>query len=473
MTETIRYSYFHDPNFDRCKRYESSGLSANFENLFGFDDDSIIHFGWIISMAKFLGKNFIVVCSDFVFSKLRGNDDSLLVYKVCETIEFSNSLIIGVAGLGIFHSLNSDPENQHIWSSAEILNPLTEDTITELNIPVTRRTNFEASIEDLDTNLNNVEVGDEDIENQSLGDVVSVRIGDVSESESDDDEPSVISLETACSEITSMTGNSFLMSSSRIDFDVASENIRNSLDNQIDQTFDIDGIFIAISHEDIKVNLKCPLTLLKSPRICDKRNLKNFVKIYTNTSIIVPSCLALFKIGFLAVDFGKFEVYLYHGLQPSSETEISRRAISSINRSQLIKECVDFAREFPCEQCPEHGPLCSSQLYRSQRASHLPISGVNEDLLSVPLLPCFFHHVEVKLNRILNIEGLESGYYLRSIGTKNCLVSDRAEDFYLNVERIYSAIDIKTLPLDSIAYDFCIQSVKRGEAVNLSFLLLL
>lgn len=89
--------------------------------------------------------------------------------------------------------------------------------------------------------------------------------------------------------------------------------------------------------------------------------MKNFVKNYANTSVTIPSNLELFSIGFLGVDFSKFDLYYYHGLDPIHGTDVNRRHISGINRLKMFTDCLNYAKLNPCDSCSEHGPLCTSQ----------------------------------------------------------------------------------------------------------------
>lgn len=461
------------PVFNYCKILESGGNCVNYASYFDEGSENpILHFGWVIIIAKLCGKNVIAICSDHAFKHFRYDGSNLLVYQHCQNVSSENSLVIGVAGFAIFHHLNQVNGNELIWASNELLNPLSEETILSLSAPRIRHNPI---------GLNNeIHNGEEIAENEStddenniVDDVVGIEIdGDLETAgESDTLEPSEISLQSACNAIQFTTAEMFLSSSQRINFDLESNLTQISEDSPLDQTFDIDGVFIAMSIEEIKHNLKCPLTLLRNPKRADKRNVQNFVKNYLNSPIVIPRDIEMFRIGYLGTDFGKFDVYLYHGIDPIIGTDEDHNRLMRIDRYRLFKDCIDYSKTFPCDSCAEHGPVCHSHQYRAQRESHIPISGFSEDFIPIPLIKCFFHHFEVKLNRLLFVENVISGFYLRAIGTKNSLVTNSSENFYLNLEKITSYVEINSLSRESIAFDFCIQTVKRGE-IPVSHLLL-
>lgn len=463
---SILNEYRNLPVFEYCQKIESAGNSVNFEPFF-FEghDDPILHFGWIIAVSKLSNKNLIVVCSDHAFKALRTQGNTLLVYKQRETIDPENSFVVGVAGFSIYHYINPDLRNDLIWSSTELLNPLTDEDIMSVNLPRVRLSPININDDSSDNVFDEVvEADNGNNENDSNVDVVGIEVENAAASDDTDvtdvTEPTEISIQSACTNIGSISAEMFLSCNQRINFD--SERVDDTSAVQMGQTFDIDGVFIILTVDDMKSKLKTPITLSKNPKRADVRNVKNFVKNFSRTTITIPSHLELFRLGYIGAEFGKFDVYFYHGLDSINATDEDQRRLSTTDRCKLFRDCLDYSKLFRCDTCSEHGPICTTKQYRSQRESHHPISGVAEDLIPIPLLGCFFHHYEVKLNRTLLIENVISGFYLRAIGTKNSLVTNNAESFYQNMEKISSIIDINNLPLDSVAFDFCIQTVYHG-----------
>lgn len=457
------------PLFKQCELLESCGHSRNFDAFFDVSlEDPIIHFGWIVAIANLVEKNVVVVCSDVAFKSLRNDGNTLLAYKYCDSITAENSILVGVAGSAIFHHLISDGRNALFWSSTELADPLTEENLFDRDLPVTRNIDFEIDnrLRPLDESVADVveEIGDES-DDDGVNEEVAIPIdAELEAGDGEDDaEPTVISLATACRQMRSLTPERFLASNERIDFDLELNADINSERVPTDQTYDIDGIFIVMNADEMKMHLKSSFTVWKTPKKADNRNILNFLKTFKNSSVVLPANCEMFKIGFLAPDFGKFDVFFYHGLNPDIVDEGNRTRLLSVDRQKIIKECLDYAKALPCNRCREHGPDCTSQQFRTQRTSHRPIAGVAEDLITEKLLPCFVHHFQVKLNNILNVAHTISGFYLRSIGTKNSLVTDNPEEFFLNLERIYAVVEIRNLKSDAVAFDFCVQSVKRGE----------
>lgn len=456
MASVLEFS--QDPLYRTCVALDN-GEFIDFGSRFfnPSNGTTIVNLGWVVSMAKCFSKNILMICSNFAFRYLHKGRNSVFLKFGSMPCDLSNTWIIGVSGLSLYHPIDN-PSNFDFESYLANDSIITLEYLEELRmspdftfrrLPSVIEEESEIA-EDFDSNEMTVTT-DEAVSGDSNG-------GDS------------ISIEEAVVLFDRMDIKQKFMSELKIDFRYKSEILKDSTLASVSSSFDCDGIFAHGSASDLSSAVNCPLTITRLGREAWMRDKASFKNTFGSDFEFIhdPNMV---KFGTIVTNFGTFDLFAYYGFSNIDGNRSSE--IKLLDHLKLINEITAYSLQFQCDTNALHADSCRSSVFRAQRGSSVPLTGLREDNIATELIPCFLYHFETDFYRRFNFHGVKLTFYLRLIGSKSVLLSTELEDLAVKLENLFTTVNVFKLPRKNVCVDFCKQlvpkSVESGGLVRLIF----
>lgn len=443
-------SFSDDSLFRRCREIEN-GHFIDFGIRY-FDPKNpkcFVHLGWIVAIAKSIGKNVVLVCSCLSYAFMRAESNPLVILKFSCEFNYSsiNTIVVGVSEFNTYHQIDAPSE---IFFSKLLM----ESSVDEDGL----KTKSEELMLNSSRIIQVVEDESELVDDFSTNECEIFH--DMLENDVNSTNDCSLTLDEAIRAMSILNVKDQLNFDEKINFISTGEEISLSRNFSVSQTFDCDGIFVFGDATQIEKVMKCPLTILRSPRVSWKRDKISFENSFShvfkhrfNSEMV--------QIGKANINEGSFDFFVYYGFKDENlETGIAMR---SFDHAEFVKNAVESALKFPCELFEDHMANCKSKELRNQRESSIPFSGYREDVIAIELIPCFFQHLEFFIYKRLGIEGVKIHFYLRLIGSKSVIVANCPEELLGKIDCLFTSINVFAIPSKQSAIDYCVQSVIIDE----------
>lgn len=417
-----------------------------------------------ISLLAGLSREFnfeiYVICGLLPLRILRnedtGRDIDLLRFNFTNS-DNPSRIVIGMVGMGIFHSIEQPSSNSNLWSVLF----RRAITVNHQNFISDDASSFENSDEEREL--------DDDLAFNNNENLV------VSRDHSRDDSNhnlnanrniSSISAQEFLSENMYFDGNganldpSSYTSEARIDISATSrEDLSNNSLNSLDQTIDVDGFYGVYEWKESSV-FRGNVEVSKRPMKANERETKNFKKYLMDRNLNDQCSHYFFKVAICATNFGIIDMFYGFSVDLLQNPTVSESVLTTVvNRafqSAKTEKCWDETNGEALH------PGCRSNGFREITDSYRPIQDtLNSQIYDKIRFQCFAYHFSKLLVLELAAIGIlliEDFCFVQAVGMKFVMLSPTINGVMHSVTAIGQFFDLSRM---HSSFDICFATVAQ------------